>query len=224
MRLTIRRPLAVRLVVGLGLAGVVVAVTLPAPGPADAAAAADRMTRTFSEPASRGLAVSGPLAGFRVTSKARIVVPTRWERRDAPTGSLAFRHSRGSGCTYNLTYSVRSVIGPVQDAQERVTAALPAAGARYVLDSGRHGTRAFRVVRQKSVGGRVRIDAQWSGVLTKRDDIAPAGKAAWTDIRVVARSRQGDECHSGTWRKTMGPDIGDSLAVARTGLRFTRPS
>jgi hypothetical protein len=85
-----------------------------------------------------------------------------------------------------------------------------------------HGSRAFRVVRQPGIGGRVRLDALWAAVLTRRADIAPAGQAAWTEIRVSAVSRAGDECHSGTWRQALGPAIGDSLAVARTGLRFTK--
>ena len=68
----------------------------------------------------------------------------------------------------------------------------------------------------------MRLDALWAGVLTERTDIAPAGQVAWTEIRVTAVSRAGDECHSGTWRQALGPTIGDSLAVARTSLRFTK--
>jgi hypothetical protein len=192
--------------------------------PAGAAGpSSDRDTITFSDPAASGLPVSGPLTGFRVTSRARVTVPTRWERRDTTAGRLRFKVARGGNCTYDLVYTVRSSIGPAGSAEARVTDALPAAGAPYVLDSGVHGRRAFRVVRQKG-SRRIRIDGQWSGVLTKRTDIVPSGKAAWTDIRVVATTRKGDECHSGTWRETMGPDIGDSLAVARTALRFVRTS
>lgn len=77
-------------------------------------------------------------------------------------------------------------------------------------------------MRRPGVGGRVRLDALWAGVLTKRLDIAPAGQVAWTAIRVAAVSRAGDECHSGTWRQALGPTIGDSLAVARTSLHFTK--
>ena len=59
-------------------------------------------------------------------------------------------------------------------------------------------------------------------MLTRRDDVAPAGQVAWTELRVTAASRSGDECHAGTWREALGPVIGDSLAVARATLRFTR--
>jgi hypothetical protein len=69
----------------------------------------------------------------------------------------------------------------------------------------------------------VRIEALWARILTRRDDIVPAGQVAWTEIRVAAASRPGDECHSGTWRVVMGPAISDALATARASLRFVRP-
>ena len=114
------------------------------------------------------------------------------------------------------------MLAPAADAADRVAARLPAAGPRYVLDGGERGNRAFRVIRRKSSGGQVRVDALWTGVLTRRADVAPAGQAAWTEIRVRAASRSGDECHAGTWREALGPAIGDSLAVARTALHFTK--
>jgi hypothetical protein len=77
-------------------------------------------------------------------------------------------------------------------------------------------------VRRPGIAGRVRAEALWVGVLTRRPDIVPAGQAAWTEVSVSAISRAGDECHAGTWREGVGPVIGDSLAVARTRLHFTR--
>ena len=77
-------------------------------------------------------------------------------------------------------------------------------------------------VSRNTSGGQVRVDALWNGVLTRRDDIVPSGQVAWSEIRVTATSRKGDECHSGTYRKALGPTLGDSLAVARATLRFTR--
>ena len=103
-----------------------------------------------------------------------------------------------------------------------VAAKLLAAGPQYLLDRGVRGSRAFRVVRQPGLGGRVRLDGLWAAVLTRRSDIAPSGQGAWIEIRVAAMSRAGDECHSGTWRQALGPAIGDSLAVARTSLHFTK--
>jgi hypothetical protein len=179
-------------------------------------------TRAFTEPARPGLAVTGPLSGYRVTSTARVVVPTTWRTLAAPAGRLRFQTVNNPSCRYTVTYTVTSVLGPSRDASSYVTAGLPSPSARHLLDSGVHGNRAFRVVRQPGIGGRVRLDALWAGVLTKRADIAPAGQVAWTEIRVTAVSRAGDECHSGSWRQALGPAIGDSLAVARTNLHFTK--
>jgi hypothetical protein len=180
------------------------------------------VARTFTEPPRPGLPVSGALRGYVVTANARTVVPTRWHRRAARAGRLRFAVAQNPSCHYDVTYAVTSALGPGGAATGVVAAGLSAAGPRYILDSGSHGSSAFRVVRQKSVGGKVRLDALWAGVLTRRADIAPAGQVAWARIRVTAQSRKGDECHAGTWREALGPDIGDSLAVARAKLHFTR--
>lgn len=181
-------------------------------------------TRTLAEPAKPGLAVTGALSGSRATSVGRVIVPTSWRRLAAPAGRLRFLTVNNQSCRYTVAYTVKSLVAPSQDASSYVTARLPSPSARHLLDSGTRGNRAFRVVRQPGIGGRVHLDALWAGVLTKRADIAPAGQAAWTEIRVTAVSGAGDECHSGTWRQALGPTIADSLAVARTSLHFTRPA
>jgi hypothetical protein len=181
-------------------------------------------TRTFTEPAKPGLVVTGPLSDYRATSTGRVIVPATWQRRSAPVGQLRFLTTQNPACRYSVSYTVKSVLAPSQDAADYVAAGLSSPGSRYLLDSGERGNRAFRVVRQKGIGGQVRLDALWAGVLTKRTDVAPAGQAAWTEIRVSAASRKGDECHAGTWRQALGPTIGDSLAVARTRLHFTQKS
>jgi hypothetical protein len=181
-------------------------------------------TRTFAEPARPGLAVTGALSGYRATSAGRVVVPTSWRSLAAPAGRLRFLTVQNGSCRYTVTYTVKSVLAPSQEASSYVTTGLPSPSARHLLDSGVHDSRAFRVVRQAGTGGRVHLDALWAGLLTKRTDIAPAGQVAWTEIRVTAVSRAGDECHSGTWRQALGPSIGDSLAVARTSLHFTKSS
>jgi hypothetical protein len=200
---------------------IVGAIALTAAGPAGALSGT-YATRTVTEPAASGLAVTGPLSEFVVTSRARVIVPTSWQRRSAPAGQLRFVTTQNPSCRYTVTYTAKSVLASSQDAAAYVTARLPAPGPRFVLDTGSRGNRAFRVVRQAGIGGRVRLDALWAGVLTRRSDIAPAGQAAWTEVRVSAISRSGDECHSGTWREAVGPAIGDSLAVARTTLHFTK--
>jgi hypothetical protein len=188
-----------------------------------AAAATSRFeARTFTEPAKPGLPVSGALTGYAATATAHVVVPLKWRPRSAGAGRLRFVTTQNPSCRYSLTYAVRSVIAAPGTAADFVARALPAASSRHLLDSGQHGGAAWRVVRQPGIGGQVRVDALWAGVLTRRADIVPAGDSAWAQIRVTARSRKGDECHAGTWREALGPEIGDSLAVARVKLHFTR--
>jgi hypothetical protein len=182
------------------------------------------VTRTFTERATPGLAVTGALSGYRATSTGRVVVPSAWRGRKPPAGQLRFQSVNNPTCRYDVTYAIRSLVAPSQDPSAYVAAALPAATSRHLLDSGTRGNRAFRVVRRPSVSGRVQLDALWVGLLTRRSDIAPAGQVAWTEISVRAVSRLGDECHSGTWRQALGPAIGDSLAVARTSLHFAKAS
>jgi hypothetical protein len=178
--------------------------------------------RTFTEPPRPGLAVSGALRNDVVTATGRVVVPAAWHRRRASAGVLRFAVTQNPACHYEVIYGVSSVLGPAGSAADRVTAALPVPGPRYVLDSGERGSAAFRVIRRKSRNGQVLVAGAWSGVLTRRADIAPAGQVAWAEIHVSAHSRAGDECHAGTWRQALGPAIGDSLAVARAKLHFAR--
>jgi hypothetical protein len=137
-------------------------------------------------------------------------------------GRRRFESTRSPGCRYRITFSVATRLAAASDPEAYVTAGLPAKSAPYLLDSGVHGSRAFRVVRQQSGSG-VRIDGLWAAVLTRRTDIAPSGQVAWSEIRVSARSRAGDECHSGTYRQVLGPQLGDALAIARATLRFVKP-
>lgn len=197
------------------------ATLVAVPGSAGAAERDELRVARMTEPASPGLPVSGPLSANVAVSRASVSVPTTWSRLKAPAGRLRYRVRRGSSCTFTLTFRVRSVVLPTQDPEPLVAEALPAATARHLLDSGSRGAdRAFRVVRT-STPGRARVDALWMAPLTRRTDIVPMGRTAWTQVRVTAVSRQGDECHAGTWR-TLGPAIGDALAVARTDLRFVK--
>lgn len=180
------------------------------------------VVRPFAEPSGTGLPDTGPLKGYVAGSRARVTVPTNWQNLKASEGSLRLRTTQNPSCHYSMTYRVKTLLGASGPAADRVAARLPAIASNYVLDSGTHGNRAFRVVRQRSVGGRIRIDALWAGLLTKRADLVPAGQTAWTEIRVTATSAVGDECHAGTYRSSLGPTLGDTLAVARTSLHFAR--
>jgi hypothetical protein len=186
------------------------------------AAQADRgryVARSSTEPANPGLTVSPPLKDFRAVSRARVVVPAEWRRLRTSSGRLRFL-TPGGRCRYHVTLMVQSRLAPPRDAADYVAEALPSPTGRHLLDSGQRGSSAFRVVRASGVEPRVRLDALWVGVLTKRTDIAPSGQVAWSEVRATALSRRGDECHSGTWRERLGPQLGDALATARTRLHF----
>ena len=178
---------------------------------------------SFTEPATPGLKVSGTLGEqFRAVAGARVVVPGQWRRLSARPGRLRFLNARGTSCSYRVTFTAKSRLAPADDPQQVAAAGLPAPGPRYLLDSGVRGGRAFRVVRARTSGG-VRVDAVSTGILTRRADIAPSGQVAWGEIRVTATSSPGDECHSGTYREALGPQIGDALATAKARLKFVAP-
>jgi hypothetical protein len=210
---------AVRIAAGLGVA---LALVL-APTAGAAASSGDYVARSVTQPASSGLAVTGPLAQFRAVARARVIVPTRWQRQSAPAGQLRFLTPGSSACRYRVTFRATAALGAPCDAAIRLEAQVPAPSAARVLDEGRRGTGAFRVTRPVSADGRITLRALRTTVLTRRADIAPAGQVAWADLSVSAASRPGDECHSGTYREGLGPEIGDALASARTTLRFARP-
>jgi hypothetical protein len=178
---------------------------------------------SFSEPASAGSEVSGPLSELVAVARARVVVPTSWRRLSSAAGQQRFETTRSTSCRYRVTFSIRKRLAAPGDAEAYVGAGLPAATSRLLLDSGVRGSRAFRVVRRQTTSG-VRVDGLWAAVLTRRSDIAPAGQVMWSEIRVTARSRAGDECHSGTYRQALGPQMGDALATAKTTLGFVRPT
>jgi hypothetical protein len=195
-------------------------------GAAAAASAATSAPRyigvSLRQPASAGLPVEPPLSQFKAVANARVVVPTAWRRQNARASTAIFTLPSAS-CAYTVTMRVTTAAAPDGSSVDRAVAALPAPGPAYVLDSGQHGGRAFRVVRRKTSGTRVQVDAIWTAVLTRRRDIAPTDNVIWADIRAAALSRPGDECHSGTYRERLGPQLGDALAVAKATLAFVRP-
>jgi hypothetical protein len=189
------------------------------------AATADRgryVARSFTEPAKPGLAVSAPLEEFRAVAGARIVVPAEWRQRRVGAGRLRFIAS-SRHCHYRVTFSVRSLLAAPRDAAAYVADALPSPELRRLLDRGERGGSAFRVVHEQGTATTVRLRALRAAILTRRADIAPPGQVVWSELIVTAASRRGDECHSGTWRDRLGPQLGDTLATARIKLRFVRP-
>ena len=202
-----------------------VALALLAAGAGIAQAADDRYVRhSIVEPASPGLTVTGSLGkSFRAVNSSRVIVPVQWRVQKAKPGQRKYLSVQNSACRFRITFTAKSRLGAPGEALAYVTAGLPAASSRHVLDSGVRNGGAWRVVRKQTTGA-VRVDGLFATVLTRRDDVAPTGQVAWAEVRVVATSSPGDECHSGTYRQALGPQIGDALAAARARLRFVRPA
>ncbi|CAB4931522.1 unannotated protein [freshwater metagenome] len=147
-----------------------------------------------------------------------VLIPNSWRRTSST--SLAWGAGTGS-CRYRVTISTRALAGPVTPgAVERLAAELPQTGAR-VLDSGvrdsrgsAQGESAWRVTRPSSIGSTLRV----SGARTRRiwtaAGVLPTGQVVWSEIRLQARQLPGTECHSGTWREGIGPQMGDIFATA----------
>jgi hypothetical protein len=194
-----------------------------ASAPAAPAATTTYRVHSFDQSVATGLEVTGPLARFRAISRVRVVVPGDWRRESAPAGRLRFL-TPGAGCRYRVTFSVSSVRAAAGDAATRVDALLPVPRVNRLLDEGRRQGSAFRVIRPlRTQDPRIELRGVRSAVLTRRADIAGAGQVAWSDVAASALSRPGDECHSGTYRVRMGPQLADALATARTTLRFREP-
>ena len=195
-----------------------VAAGLASLGVAGAAHAADTsyVAKTITESSSRGLPVKPPLDDLLAVSRVRFLVPQAWKAK----GTTQFETVNNPSCRYRVKFTVRTRIDDPGDASARVKAAVPGSRA-FVLDEGQRNADAFRVVRRSKSGG-VHLDGQWSGVMTRRTDIVPQGKVAWTDLSVAADSTEGSECHSGTYREVLGPQLGDALATTRNQLKFVK--
>jgi hypothetical protein len=203
-------------------AGAALAIASAA-APAAPAATTEYRVHSFDQSVATGLQVTGPLARFRAISRVRVLVPGDWRRESAPAGRLRFL-TPGFGCRYRVTFSVTSNRAPAGDVAARLDALLPIPRANRLLDEGQRRGSAFRVIRPlRTQDPRVELRGLRTAVLTRRADIATAGQVVWSDVAVSALSRVGDECHSGTYRVRMGPQLADALATVRTTLRFREP-
>jgi hypothetical protein len=203
-------------------AGAALAIASAA-APTAPAATTQYRVHSFDQSVATGLQVTGPLARFRAISRVRVLVPGDWKRESAPAGRLRFL-TPGVGCRYRVTFSVRSNRAPAGDVPTRVNALLPIPRANRLLDEGQRRGSAFRVILPlRTQDPRTELRGVRTAVLTRRADIATAGQVVWSDVSVSALSRVGDECHSGTYRVRMGPQLADALATARTTLRFREP-
>ena len=155
--------------------------------------------------------------GYQDGLSVNLVTPPTWSavRSSKPT-FLAF-HQGSSRCRYSISVTTRLAADTRQTPAEHVAAALPVPSSPYLLDQGtRNSSTAWRVIRLARPGS--------SGSVSLRAMRADhrhlgTGDVAWQETVVAATSRSSDECHAGTYRSALGPQIGDALATA-TGRAY----
>lgn len=145
-----------------------------------------------------------------------LVFPARWRVTARTTNHVTFREG-STRCTYTVEAQANIVQVDAATAVEAARSLVPT-GKGHILESGQRGSAAWRVVKLPSNGTQVRVDAvrtQPLRLLSKR-----AGRPTWLATSMQAKSDPGDECHSGTYRDTLGPYLGDALATlrARVGI------
>ena len=145
------------------------------------------------------------------TARATLSFPARWTIVSTSANHLRLREG-----TEQCSYTVDARIEVVQiDAPNAVAAArsLVPTGRGHLLESGRRGSAAWRVVKLRGNRTQVRLDAVRAQPL--RFLSSQAGRPTWLATRLSATSGRNDECHSGTYRDTLGPYLGDALATLR---------
>jgi|GEM_PF-6672070 len=150
-----------------------------------------------------------------VSAKMRLSFPTSWTRVSSPATRLSLRTGDGA-CRYSIVARTGVAVTTAGDAPAFALALAPAK-ARLVLDQGVRGSSAWRVTRTQDEPRRIVLHAVRVSPLTSvgRRLGLTAGQRAFQVTTVDAKSRVGDECHSGTYRQGVGPSIGDALATAR---------
>jgi hypothetical protein len=182
----------------------VAALALGAPLVAQAASSRDTLVRDrISSTTKQGNVRSGASSSY--------FIPSGWKRTASTPVSRTYRAASTGLCVFTVGVSTRIAPDADESPSEHVAAATPYQRPGYVVDAGTRNTAAWRVVRLPGsrTDPRVRLDA----MLAVRNRLG-TGERAWHETRVTAVSRKGDECHSGTYRNVLGPQIGNLLATA----------
>lgn len=172
---------------------------------------------------SYGLRSTAPVVGVSGSTtffRARVVLPTSWHPLPSSASRLRFRAGHVA-CRFTVSISLTTVLGPTVAPADRLVSELPVTGPQYVLDSGERRPGAWRVTRRPGIAP-VLIDGAYVRPAHADAGLLPAGQTAWATILATARSRPHSECHSGTWRSTMGPGLGDAFATTRTAAYARR--
>lgn len=195
------------------LAATAVASTLIA-GVAGAASSSrsDLHSRTLKPTKTKIEGYSGPKTA---TLSARITVPRSWTLVTSKPTLQTYRVG-STICRYTVRVRTKLVVTS-SDALGYARTATPGSGG-YVLDEGTRGRAAWRVTRLRTNDTTTALKAV--GVYprslgTRNNDVIGSGQA-FQVITFDAASQRNSECHAGTYREVLGPQIGDALAIART--------
>lgn len=151
------------------------------------------------------------LANFSATVR----LPSNWRIRSGGSTSLKFTEGSRS-CIYSGTISAHVERGARGNPLAFVREDLRTTNSRLVLDEGVRNTSAWRVIRVQRSDNRTQVKGEFARPLTVTRNAVPSDQAAWLVIKASATSRRGSECHSGTYRATLGPYLGDAFATSRT--------
>lgn len=169
-------------------------------------------TGSVRVPFSSTVKIAG-LPGKTGQISTTLLVPNSWKRQKS-SGAPVWLAGHGS-CFYRVTTKATLTLAPSSTATARVARDLPDIGPR-ILDSGTRNSAAWRVTRpQMDRRTHLRAVRAFSTAATSGATIPP-GQSLWLETWLDGLSRPGSECHSGTYRQTLGPQMGDVLAAVRT--------
>lgn len=164
-----------------------------------------------TQPHKLRVSVEIPGLGRPVSARATVSMPTRWRVVKATATRLRLR-AGNEVCSYEVNATIDVVHVDAANAADAARAVVPLADGR-LLEAGHRGSAAWRVVKLRGNGTQVRLDAVRTQPL--RYISSQAKQPTWLVTRFTAASDPGDECHSGTYRDTLGPALGDALATVR---------
>lgn len=175
---------------------------------------------------SRAVPISSTVADFpagKAQGKVRLNFPTGWAAKTSATALTVTKAT--DACTYKVTAKADYVVADKGAATgPMVEAATPGKGP-YVLDQGTRGTTSWRVTRVQDASMRTRLLAVRmapTAITAGKGAPLPAGKQFFLRTTVRAIDGAKDECHTGTYRESLGPAIGDALATQK-GSGFIQP-
>lgn len=176
---------------------------------ATAASATAVTTGAVRVPHTSTVSVDGAPGAVGVITTS-LLVPNSWKRQKSK-GTPTWLAGHGN-CFYRVTTRSTLTVAPSSLAAVRVAGDLPEVGPR-ILDSGTRNSAAWRVTRPE-MAGRKHLRAVASFATRATSGVALlAGQSLWLEVWLDGLSRVGDECHSGTYRQTLGPQMGDVLST-----------